>query len=114
MDRRGFLKLIGLAAAGVALEHAISNGRVWSFPSDIKIYRHIPYGFAFELQLEKVRTGLPILYERDPILDGLIREGAIHTVGTRGFRLPLMLGGDPARASQPAPADASAPAVVLA
>lgn len=37
MDRRGFLRLFGLGAAGVALEQAIPLGRVWSFPSKIVV-----------------------------------------------------------------------------
>jgi hypothetical protein len=37
MDRRGFLKLFGMATAGLALKEAIPFGRVWSFPSAIVI-----------------------------------------------------------------------------
>lgn len=35
MDRRRFLSLLGLGAAGLALDQAIPLGRVWSFPSKI-------------------------------------------------------------------------------
>ncbi len=41
MDRRGFFKLFGIGVAGVALEQAIPLGRVWSFPKDIVIPRHL-------------------------------------------------------------------------
>lgn len=37
MNRRSFLGLLGMTIGGVALEQAIPNGRVWSFPSEIKI-----------------------------------------------------------------------------
>ena len=37
MNRRGFLKMFGLAAGGVLLDQAIPNGRVWSFPKDVVI-----------------------------------------------------------------------------
>lgn len=37
MDRRGFLKMLGIAAGGVALDAAIPLGRVWSFPKNIVI-----------------------------------------------------------------------------
>lgn len=39
MNRRGFLSLLGLGIAGVALEQAIPLGRVWSFPKEIVIAR---------------------------------------------------------------------------
>lgn len=39
MNRRGFLSLLGLGGAGVALEQAIPLGRVWSFPKEIVIAR---------------------------------------------------------------------------
>lgn len=35
MDRRGFLKGLGLVIGGVALEQAVPLGRVWSFPAKI-------------------------------------------------------------------------------
>jgi len=37
VNRRGFLKALGLAAGGVLLDQAIPNGRVWSFPKDIVV-----------------------------------------------------------------------------
>jgi len=37
VNRRGFLKMFGLAAGGVLLDQAIPNGRVWSFPKDIVV-----------------------------------------------------------------------------
>ena len=37
MDRRGFLKFLSAGVAGIALEHAIPLGRVWSFPKNIVI-----------------------------------------------------------------------------
>jgi hypothetical protein len=35
MNRRGFLRSIGLGIGGIALEQAIPLGRVWSFPKKI-------------------------------------------------------------------------------
>ena len=37
MDRRGFLGLLGMGVAGIALEQAIPFNRVWSFPKKIVI-----------------------------------------------------------------------------
>jgi hypothetical protein len=37
MNRRSFLSLFGSGIAGIALEHAIPLGRVWSFPKEIVI-----------------------------------------------------------------------------
>jgi hypothetical protein len=37
MDRRGFLKMLGLGAGALALEQAIPLGRVWSFPKEIVV-----------------------------------------------------------------------------
>jgi hypothetical protein len=37
MNRRGFLRSIGLGIGGIALEQAIPLGRVWSFPKKIAI-----------------------------------------------------------------------------
>jgi len=37
MNRRGFLSLLGMGVAGIALEQAIPLGRVWSFPKEIVI-----------------------------------------------------------------------------
>lgn len=36
MNRRSFLSFFGLSIAGLALDKAIPNGRVWSFPKEIK------------------------------------------------------------------------------
>lgn len=37
MDRRSFLKGLGLIVGGVAINEAIPFNRVWSFPKEIKI-----------------------------------------------------------------------------
>jgi len=37
MERRGFLKLLGLGVAGIALDQAIPFNRVWSFPKNIVV-----------------------------------------------------------------------------
>jgi hypothetical protein len=37
MNRRGFLRSIGLGIGGIALEQAIPLGRVWSFPTKIVV-----------------------------------------------------------------------------
>lgn len=39
MDRRGFLKALGGVIGGIAVAEAIPLGRVWSFPSEIKVAR---------------------------------------------------------------------------
>lgn len=57
MDRRGFLKAIGGAVGGLALAEAIPFGRVWSFPSTIKIP-------ATQFRFEK---GDNILYFNSPV-----------------------------------------------
>lgn len=38
MDRRSFLRGLGLLVGGVVAAEAIPLGRVWSFPREIKIY----------------------------------------------------------------------------
>lgn len=37
MNRRGFLRSIGLGIGGIALEQAIPLGRVWSFPKKVVV-----------------------------------------------------------------------------
>lgn len=37
MNRRGFLKALGVGVAGIALKEAIPFNRVWSFPKNIVI-----------------------------------------------------------------------------
>ena len=37
MNRRGFLKMLGAVAGGIALNEAIPLNRVWSFPSKIVV-----------------------------------------------------------------------------
>lgn len=37
VNRRGFISLLGMSAAGLALDRAIPLGRVWSFPKEIVI-----------------------------------------------------------------------------
>lgn len=56
LDRRGFLRGLGMAVAGLALEQAIPLGRVWSFPSNIVVpANHIlPMGFAVPIEYTKL------------------------------------------------------------
>lgn len=39
MDRRGFLRGLGAVVGGLAIEQAIPLGRVWSFPTEIKVVK---------------------------------------------------------------------------
>lgn len=41
MNRRGFLKLFGLAG-GILIGEAIPFNRVWSFPTEVKLYKKLP------------------------------------------------------------------------
>jgi hypothetical protein len=54
MDRRGFLRLLGSAAIGAAVQEAIPFNRVWSFPKAIKI---VPYA-SVESYLASLHTAL--------------------------------------------------------
>jgi hypothetical protein len=54
MKRRGFLQLAGAGIAGIILDQAIPLGRVWSFPTNIVLAKHVIPGH-----------GLPRLITRD-------------------------------------------------
>lgn len=41
MDRRGFLRGLGIFAGGLALNEAIPPGRVWSFPKEIVVPQYL-------------------------------------------------------------------------
>ncbi|HEX3094608.1 MAG TPA: hypothetical protein VHW72_18365 [Candidatus Angelobacter sp.] len=41
MDRRNFLRGLGLVMGGIALDQAIPLGRVWSFPKEIKVLNSV-------------------------------------------------------------------------
>jgi hypothetical protein len=53
MNRRGFLKGIGLVIGGIALEQAVPLGRVWSFPAKI-----VPLNIARDLYVPVHPDGL--------------------------------------------------------
>jgi hypothetical protein len=75
MNRRRFLSLLGLGTAGIALEHAIPLGRVWSFPKEIIIadplcsldrfyLRQAYHLYGGSAGGNKTATGAWMLYER--------------------------------------------------
>jgi hypothetical protein len=98
VNRRGFLKLFGLAVAGVAIDQAIPLGRVWSFPSKIVIPSCAD---TIALQLEKVREQIPLVYGTDipGYLKGIpyyyaddatgVFMGIERKVSSRDFRIPM-------------------------
>lgn len=59
MDRRTFLKKLGLTVGGLALQEAIPFNRVWSFPKEIKVvnvpkYTHLSYALGTKISWELI------------------------------------------------------------
>lgn len=77
MDRRGFLRSIGLGIGGIALEQAIPLGRVWSFPKKIVV----PVRLDSRIDELLLRYWLPHtkrMLEQDVILYDAFRRGGMR------------------------------------
>lgn len=74
MNRRGFLRSIGLGIGGIALEQAIPLGRVWSFPKKIVVPVHLNPRID-ELLLRYWLPHTKRMLEKDTILYEAFREG---------------------------------------
>jgi hypothetical protein len=73
MNRRSFLKFAGGAVAGIALDQAIPNGRVWSFPSEVKVWTPFELGGQRIFPVYNSSSGLPHKYVRYQYSKGVIR-----------------------------------------
>jgi len=84
MERRGFLKALGMLAGGIALEQAIPFGRVWSFPSKIVIPESLVLPENAFLHTEWITAeSLRILKEKLVFVEHFNRDIPAHWQHTR-------------------------------
>lgn len=91
MNRRSFLKILGLATTTLAFTgltnleviEAVSQGeKVNLLPDEID---------AISRELELIRRNLPTLFNRDAIFFKAIETSKVQVVSNRSMRIPLQL-----------------------
>lgn len=64
MNRRSFLKNLGLFVGGVAIEQAIPFNRVWSFPSEIKTFPNLASIYYSPAAISELKQNLIFMHSR--------------------------------------------------
>lgn len=85
LSRRGFLKLLGAAATGAALESAIPLGRKWFFPKQF-LWEDIN-----QITLKHYHASVDILFQDRPVFARLMASSPRHNVKIVNVTTPELI-----------------------